>query len=101
MNAWVYILSCKGGAFYVGSTRGDLDMRVSEHNAGKHPGFTKSRRPMTLVYSQSFKHITGAVAAERQVKGWGRAKKKALILGNFEALKVLSKSRTRPLTSSG
>ena len=104
MTAFVYILRCSDGRYYVGSTRSSLERRVSEHDAGHLGGFTKSRCPVELVFSQSFERIDDAVAAERQLKGWSRAKKEALIRGDMEALVKLSKSRTEyphPSTSSG
>lgn len=104
MGAWVYILLCADGKYYVGSTRGDLATRIAEHTAGRFGGFTKSRRPVTLVYAQHFAHITDAVAGERQLKGWSRAKKEALIRGDFDTLRILAKSRgsrARPSTGSG
>jgi putative endonuclease len=93
MNAFVYILKCRDGRFYVGTTRGSLEQRVAEHNAGTYGGFTKSRRPVRLVYSESFERITDAIASERKLKGWSRAKKEALIAGNFETLRQLSRNR--------
>ena len=104
MTAFVYILRYSDGRYYVGSTRSSLERRVSEHDAGHLGGFTKSRCPVELVFSQSFERIDDAVAAERQLKGWNRAKKEALIRGDTEALVKLSKSRTEyphPSTSSG
>jgi putative endonuclease len=77
---FVYMLRCSDGSYYVGSTRATLERRVIEHNERKYPGFTKSRRPVTLVWSQEFQLITDAIAAERQLKGWSRAKKEALII---------------------
>ncbi len=102
--AFHYILRCRDGRYYVGSTRGSLETRVNEHNAGTYGGFTKSRRPVALVYSQEFDRITDAVAAERQLKGWSRGKKKALIQGDYERLRVLARNRAEhphPSTSSG
>ena len=101
MNAWVYILKCSDGKYYVGSARGDLGRRVAAHNAGVHPGFTKSRRPVELVYSQPFERITDAIAAERQLKGWSRAQKEALIRGDYDRLRKLAKSRQHPRPSTG
>ncbi len=104
MKAFVYMLRCRDGKYYVGSARGSLEDRVNEHNAGVYEGFTKSRRPVELVFSQDFDRITDAVAAERQIKGWSRAKKEALIRGDFDRLVRLSKNRTEhphPSTSSG
>jgi putative endonuclease len=68
-----------------------LDRRVAEHNAGSFGGYTATRRPVTLVFSQHFLRIEDAIAAERQIKGWRREKKKALIDGRSELLPALSK----------
>ena len=95
MGAYVYILKCADGAFYVGSTRGSLDTRVNEHNVGRYGGFTATRRPVSLAYSEYFDRITDAIAAERKLKGWSRAKKIALMNGDFEKLSVLSRNRTQ------
>jgi len=94
MGAYVYIVKCCDGSFYTGSTRGALEDRVNQHNAGCYGGYTATRRPVRLVYSEYFDRITDAVSAERQIKGWGRAKKEALIRGDFYALKVLSRRRS-------
>ena len=91
MAAFIYILRCSDGSYYVGSTRGTLDRRVAEHNQGTFGGYTERRRPVTLVYQQEFDRITDAIAAERQLKGWGRAKKEALMKGDFDLLKYLAK----------
>ena len=104
MVAYVYILRCGDGRYYVGSTRGTLEARVNEHNAGTYGGYTKSRRPVELVFSQDFDRVTDAIAAERQLKGWSRAKKEALIAGDFSLLRRLARNRTEyphPSTSSG
>jgi putative endonuclease len=82
MGAFVYIVRCSDGAYYVGSTRTTLDDRVAQHNAGSFDGYTARRRPVTLVFAQEFDRITDAIAAERQLKGWRRAKKEALIRGD-------------------
>ena len=93
-GAWLYILRCADGSYYVGTTRATLELRISEHNSGHFGGYTAKRLPVTLVYSQWFDQNTDAVAAERQVKGWSRAKKEALMRGEFEALKVLAKRQS-------
>ena len=90
-GAHLYILRCADGSYYCGTARQGLELRVAEHNAGAFDGYTATRRPVTLAYSQWFERITDAIAAERQVKGWTRAKKEALIRGDFEALRMLSK----------
>ena len=104
MSAYVYMLQCADGHYYVGTTRGELAQRVAEHNAGTYGGFTKSRRPVVLVFTEEFSQITDAISAERQLKGWTRAKKEALIRGDFALLKILARNRTEyphPSTSSG
>jgi putative endonuclease len=75
-------LRCADGSYYVGTTRKSPEERLGEHNAGLHSGYTATRRPVTLVFIQHFETITDAIAAERQVKGWSRAKKEAVIKGN-------------------
>jgi len=93
MTAFLYILRCKDGAYYVGTTRDSLELRVEQHNAGSFDGFTSLRRPVELVFHQEFDRITDAIAAERQVKGWRRAKKEALISGKYELLPRLAKRK--------
>ena len=93
-GAWVYILRCSDGSFYTGTARAGLEKRVSEHNSGQYDGYAASRRPVTLAFSQWFDRIVDAIAAERQIKGWSRRKKEALIAGDFEKLRTLSQRRT-------
>lgn len=94
MSASVYILRCADGSYYVGSTRASLEQRVAQHNAGTFGGYTVGLRPVQLVFHQEFDRIMDAIAAERQIKNWGRAKKEALIRGDFAGLRVLSKGRS-------
>ena len=98
MGAHLYILKCSDGSYYVGTTRAAVEYRVSEHNEGIHNGYTKSRRPVMLAFSEYFDRITDAIAAERQVKGWSRAKKEALIKRNYDLLPELSRRRNRDRT---
>jgi putative endonuclease len=93
-GAYVYMLRCADGSYYVGSARKGLDRRVSEHNEGIYGGYTSTRRPVALVWAQHFLIITDAIAVERQNKGWSRAKKEALIRGDYGAIQVLSKRKT-------
>ena len=88
--AFVYMIRCRDGAYYIGLTRTSLDDRIAQHNAGSFGGYTAARRPVELVWHQEFQRITDAIAAERQVKGWTRAKKEALIRGDFDAISALS-----------
>ncbi|WP_417667251.1 GIY-YIG nuclease family protein [Roseibium sp.] len=91
MEATLYILRCANGSYYTGLTRKDLASRVSEHQQGTFDGYTARHLPVFLVFSQAFDRISDAIAAERQVKGWRRDKKEALIRGEFELLPILSK----------
>ncbi len=93
--AFVYMLRCNDGSYYVGSARDTPERRVAEHNAGTYGGHTSTRRPVELVYSQEFANITDAIAAERQLKGWRREKKEALIQGNLDILRRLSSRREK------
>ena len=90
-SAHIYILRCADGSYYTGLTRRDPAERASEHQQGLDPHcFTYGRRPVTLVYSEFFDRVDEAVATERRIKGWTRAKKKALIERNYEALSRLA-----------
>jgi putative endonuclease len=93
-GAYVYMLRCTDSSYYVGSTRLALDRRLAQHNAGTFEGYTKRRRPVELVWHQHFIDITDAVAVERQLKGWSRAKKEALIRGDYDSLPRLAARRT-------
>ena len=94
MTAWVYMLCCSDGSYYVGSHRGEyVEQRVHEHQSGNGGAYTKRRLPVALVWAQRFERITDAISAERQVKGWSRRKKEALISGDWDSLKQFSKRR--------
>ena len=93
MKAWLYILQCADRSYYTGSTN-NLQLRLAQHQAGEGGVYTQSRLPVELVYVQEFPSEHEAFLRERQVKGWSRAKKEALIRGDFEALVRLSKSRS-------
>ncbi|WP_294541665.1 GIY-YIG nuclease family protein [uncultured Rhodoblastus sp.] len=86
-RAHIFILQCADGSFYTGLTRRDPVERASEHEQGLDPHcFTYSRRPVTLVYTESFERVDEAIATERRIKGWTRAKKKTLIERDYETL---------------
>jgi putative endonuclease len=91
MSAYLYILRCADGSYYVGTTRSSLEKRLAEHDAGTYDGYTGLRRPVSLAFHQEFETIEDAIAAERRVKGWRREKKEALIRGDFAALPALSR----------
>ena len=92
-GAFVYIVRCADGSYYAGRSVISVEKRVSEHNLGVFGGYTKSRRPVTLMFSEHFVQIADAIAFERQVKGWSRAKKEALIRRDWDELKRLSRSQ--------
>lgn len=93
-GAYLYVVKCSDDSLYVGTTRTSLEMRIAQHNAGSFAGYTYSRRPVQLVFSEWFDQITDAIAAERKLKGWSRAKKLAFIRGDFAALEALAKRRS-------
>jgi|SRR5437660_9394765 putative endonuclease len=95
MGAFLYILLCADGSYYVGITRESLEKRFQEHEAGIFDGFTARRRPVQLVFHQYFQRIADAIAAERQVKGWRREKKQALIRGDYDLLPRLARRRPK------
>jgi putative endonuclease len=94
MAAYVYILRCADSSYYVGSTR-SLERRVWEHNVGLGSTYTRrpGRRPVTLVWSAECEHIGEAFAFEKQIQNWSRAKREALIRGDFAALPGLAKKK--------
>jgi putative endonuclease len=86
---FVYLLECRDGSFYVGSTY-DLERRVSQHQHGVGAAFTKARRPVRLVWQAWFERIDEAWAFEKRVQGWGRKKRRALVEGRLDDLPELS-----------
>ena len=91
-GAAVYMLRCSDGSFYVGSTRGgNLAGRLAQHQAGFGGRYTSVRRPVTLIWSQNFDDYNEAFAAERQIKGWSRAKKEALVAENWDLVRLLAR----------
>ena len=86
---WVYILQCRDGSFYVGSTR-DLERRVSQHNAGEGAAYTRHRRPVVLRWSAHYDRVEDAYVAEKRLQGWGRRKRQALIDGDVDLLPGLA-----------
>ncbi len=89
---YVYILLCADQSFYVGSTK-DIENRVKRHNEGQGAQYTRARRPVHLVYHEVYPDADAAVRRERQLKRWSHAKKQALIEGDKDRLKQLSKRR--------
>ena len=92
----MYILRCRDNSYYVGSTR-NLELRLEQHSLGAVPSYTSSRLPVTLVHAEEYDRIDEAYAREKQVQGWNRKKREALIRGEHERLKRLSsRGRTNP-----
>ena len=88
----VYILLCSDGSYYTGITN-DIERRLSEHQAGVNTMcYIYKRRPVTLVFNEVFPDATSAIAFEKQVKGWRRAKKEAIIKGDWHLLPGLSRT---------
>jgi len=96
MSGWTYILSCADSGYYVGSTSyDDVEKRVGEHNDGRLPGYTHSRRVVELAWAEKFEDIRDAQDFERQIKKWRREKKEALIRHDRAALPVLARRTKR------
>jgi putative endonuclease len=99
--AWVYILKCSDNSYYTGSTAG-LEKRMAEHVAVTFDGYTSSRLLVKLIFSYEMPTIFEAFLRERQIKGWTRRKKEALINGEWQKLVEYSRSKKgHPSTSSG
>lgn len=99
MEVTVYILRCRDGSYYTGLTKQSIEARLWEHNAGVYDGYTARRRPVELVFMEVYDRILDAIARERQIKGWNRQKKEALIAYAYEALPDLS--HRGPVRSGG
>jgi predicted GIY-YIG superfamily endonuclease len=91
---FVYILECADGSYYTGSTV-DLEMRMAQHQTGYFKGYTSSRLPVELIWHQEFPSEHDAFVCERQIKGWTRAKKEALIRGDFAAIHEIVKAERK------
>lgn len=96
---YVYLLRCTDGSYYVGQTD-DLSKRMAEHEAGEGGDWTARRLPVELAWSESFGARDEAREAERQIKGWGRAKKEALVRGDWDAIALLAKKPRRGRAAS-
>jgi predicted GIY-YIG superfamily endonuclease len=87
-------LKCADSSYYTGSTV-DLEHRLAEHQAGVYEGYTNSRRPVELVWSFQVQTEHEAFLLERQIKGWSRAKKEALIRGDFQEIHAIVKAERK------
>ena len=95
----VYILQCANGQYYVGSTN-NLIRRIDEHQLAdealyRGAKYTKAHQPVMLVYTEEYEDDHKARMREQQLHGWSRAKKEALIKGDIEKLKDLSRAKSR------
>ncbi len=110
MAFYAYLLRCNDGSYYAGHTD-DLELRFAQHQSGALGGYTAKRRPVVHVWSDSFATRDEAFFVERKIKGWSRAKKEALISGDWNLISQLARGRlgrkdggdgiARPSTSSG
>ncbi len=89
MSFWVYILLCADNSYYTGHTD-NLEERIAKHQTGEITGYTSSRRPVKLLFTQEFSTREEALARERQVKGWRRSKKEAMIRGDWDEVSRLA-----------
>jgi len=88
----MYILQCSDGTYYTGSTK-ELERRLQQHDIGEGANYTKKRLPVKLLYVEKFERIDEAFKREKQVQGWSRQKKEALINGNTNELPELAKKK--------
>lgn len=94
MHGYMYILKCRDNSYYVGSTN-DLTRRVEQHKNGEGAEYTKKRLPVELVYFEECFSIEEAYLREKQVQGWSRKKREALISGQYQKLPELSQRKTQ------
>lgn len=97
MSFWVYILKCSDGSYYTGHTD-DLEKRIAEHENNIFPCYTSTRLPIELVFVEEFKTREDALTQERQIKGWSRKKKEALIRRDWNELSKLSRNKKGKIT---
>jgi tRNA/rRNA methyltransferase len=100
MPFWTYLLRCSDDSFYVGHTD-DLERRLAEHGSGTLPGYTQTRLPVTLAWSETFQTRDEALAFEQQLKGWSRTKKQALIAGDWDGVRTAARKPLRYGSSTG
>lgn len=89
IKGYTYILLCEGNNLYTGSTK-NIDRRFAEHCAGEGANFTRKYKPIEIIYLESHPRIDFAFNREKQIQGWTRAKKEALINGDTNELKRLA-----------
>ena len=89
MIGYMYILKCADGSYYTGSTN-NLELRLNQHRSGEGANHTKKRLPVQLVYCEEYPRIDEAFNREKQIQGWNRKKKEALINGEDKKLPELA-----------
>jgi putative endonuclease len=89
-KGYMYILECADGSYYTGSTK-YLELRIKQHQAGKGANYTSKRLPVKLIYYEEFERIDHAFYREKQIQGWSRKKKNALMQGKTDLLSDLAK----------
>jgi predicted GIY-YIG superfamily endonuclease len=94
VSFWIYILCCADSSYYTGHTD-NLEQRIGEHQNGLCGGYTASRLPVELVFSQECTTREEALTAERQIKGWSRKKKEAMMRGDWTEVSRLAKGTDR------
>jgi putative endonuclease len=99
MSFWVYIPPCADNSYYTGHTD-NIEERIAKHEAGQIEGCTSSRLPVGVVFSEEFPTREEALACERQIKGWSRKKKEALMRGDWAEVSRLAR-RGHPSRASG
>jgi putative endonuclease len=105
LKGYMYILECSDGSYYTGSTK-NLDLRLAQHQGGEGSNHTKKRLPVKLLYFEEYARVDEAFYREKQVQGWSRKKKEALMSGFSEELKKLAECmneshyRNRPFGSA-
>ena len=90
---WVYILRCSDGSYYTGHTD-NLERRIGQYKSGESEGYTATRLPVELAWSQECATREEALSAEMQIKGWSRKKKEAMMRGEWAEVSRLAKSKT-------
>jgi putative endonuclease len=90
MQFWVYLLRCSDGSYYVGHSE-NLEARLWQHQQGLGSDWTKRRRPVELVWCGGVPTREEALACERRIKSWTRAKKEALIASDWDRISWLAR----------
>ena len=99
MRGYTYILLCANGAYYTGSTN-DLERRLEQHHRGEGANFTRKHLPVKLVYFEEYNRIDEAFYREKQIQGWSRAKKEALMRGDNNALHKAAECKNDTVAST-